>query len=97
LKQKEKLSEREKEIQLLRQKYNTGIILLKNAISDMQELLRSPKTGRDILALSRNSFTSLKLSEIEKEKEIQLLHQRDSVNRVEYNYRRDFRNCFSFQ
>jgi hypothetical protein len=55
--------------------------IAQKCISDMQELLRSPKTGRDILALSRNSFTSLKLLEIEKEKEIQLLHQRDSFKR----------------
>jgi hypothetical protein len=97
LKQKEKLSEREKEIQLLKQKYNTDIILLKNAISDMQELLRSPKTGRDILALSRNSFTSLKLSEKEKEKEIQLLHK--GIWSIGSNITTEeiFRNCFSFQ
>ncbi len=37
-----KLQEKDKEIQLIRQKYDTDILLLKNAISDMQELLRNP-------------------------------------------------------
>jgi integrase len=43
-----KLQQKDIEIQALRQKYDTDIILLKNAISDMQELLRNPKELREI-------------------------------------------------
>jgi integrase len=38
-----KLSEKENEIQQLRNKYDADIILLKDAISDMQQLLKNPK------------------------------------------------------
>lgn len=38
-----KLSEKDKEIQQLRNKYDTDIVLLKEAISDMQQLLKNPQ------------------------------------------------------
>lgn len=38
-----KLQEKDKEIHTLREKYDTDIELLKNAIADMQQLLKSPE------------------------------------------------------
>ena len=38
-----KLQEKDKEIHTLREKYDTDIELLKNAISDMQQLLKNPE------------------------------------------------------
>jgi hypothetical protein len=40
---KGELSEKEKEIQLIRKKYDEDIALLKDAISDMQQLLKNPR------------------------------------------------------
>jgi len=37
-----KISEKEKEIQVLRHKYDTDITLLKSAITDIQQLLKNP-------------------------------------------------------
>ena len=44
-----KLQEKDKEIQSIRQKYDTDILLLKNAISDMQDLLRNPKKLAELI------------------------------------------------
>ena len=52
-----KLSEKDKEINTLREKYDTDIELLKNAISDMQQLLKNPERLAEInKAAAANTF-----------------------------------------